>query len=110
MASMKRTNQLGIQKIVSETDCIMIKEAIEGDGFRLAQYGELIFEVKSLICSSFSSFYMKKKSYSSFSVKLSPREYNKVAHALASKGCNYPINTNLVWDDTPDELQAVMSL
>lgn len=32
MVAMKAANQLRIQKIVAETDCIMIKETIDGDG------------------------------------------------------------------------------
>jgi hypothetical protein len=78
LAGLKTASELGMTKVVVDTNSTMLVMALEGDTFSLAPAGGIIHEIKALIASSFVSF----------SVSYSPRVCNKVAHALAARRCN----------------------
>jgi hypothetical protein len=81
----------GINKIILETDSLMLKQALDNDSYRLAEAGGLIYQLKSLISESFSGY----------CCTCTPRLCNKVAHALAVEGslCNHGADVH--WDFTP---------
>jgi phosphotransferase system IIA component len=70
----------GIDKIILETDSLMLKQAMESDDYRFAEAGDYIYQLESLISGSFSNWLCM----------FVPRSCNKVAHALAAEGssCN----------------------
>lgn len=71
---------LGIGRLIAETDAKMVVQAITTSDYAAAAVGVLITEIKSLASSAFISFECSSKS----------RVCNRVAHELATLGdmCN----------------------
>lgn len=67
---------LGIGRLIIETDAAMVTNAILSDDSDLLPVGNLVAELKNVLRLNFIEF----------SVKYVPRECNKVAHALAAWG------------------------
>jgi hypothetical protein len=65
---------MGIARVVLETDALTVKNALEGDDYRLSTLGGLIAETKHLMASEFVSC----------KVRFCPRVCNRIAHELAS--------------------------
>ncbi|OEL35378.1 hypothetical protein BAE44_0003603, partial [Dichanthelium oligosanthes] len=59
----------------------------------------LIHEIKWLVSSSFIKF----------SVEYCPRVCNKVAHALAARGCKCSPNSDLYWDGMPVGMENLVA-
>ena len=79
---------LGIGRILVETDAQEVVRAIRYDDYHLLSVGNLIDEIKSLACSSFISFELVHVS----------RECNRAAHELAVLG--YLCNEGRSWSPT----------
>lgn len=92
LAGIKAASDRGMTKVEAETDSLMLKMAIEGREFSLAPAGGLIHEIKSIIPNCFMQF----------SVVFCPRVCNKVAHALAARGCKCSPIADLYWDGVPE--------
>jgi hypothetical protein len=82
-----------------ETDSILLKLALCSDSFALAPTGGLIHEIKSMLQTLFSSW---RSSYC-------PRECNRVAHAVAARGCSCPLDAVLVWDRAPTSVEDLVA-
>jgi hypothetical protein len=65
-----------VNNIILETDAQQVVWAIQGDAFKLAPVGGLVYELKDLVVENVASFI----------VKYVPRDCNRVAHELASIG------------------------
>lgn len=89
---------LGMANIQLESDSLTLIQALREENFRYAPLGGLLLEAKNIITSSFVSCQF---SYC-------PRECNKVADAIASIGCNSPLNTDLVWDGVPPGVEDLV--
>ena len=83
----KAASDRGMQKVIVETDSMLLKMATGGDNFALAPTGGLVHEIKATAASCFSSFDV-----------YCPRSCNKVAHALAAKGRMCPSNADMYWE------------
>lgn len=79
-AGLRMVASLGISRLHIETDATLVKEAVEGDEYRLSAMGGIVTEINYLLSSEllFSS------------INVCPRACNKVAHMLASIGCKNP--------------------
>ena len=81
----------GAERVIVETDSLVLKQALKNSTHWLAPTGGLICELQSLLAKSFSSFV----------VEYVPRLCNRVAHALAALGCKCPPSAGLRWESTP---------
>uniref|UniRef100_A0A0D9VE48 RNase H type-1 domain-containing protein n=1 Tax=Leersia perrieri TaxID=77586 RepID=A0A0D9VE48_9ORYZ len=88
MEGIKAAVQLGPRAFEVEVDAMLLDAALKTNSFELAQMGGIILEIKNLINFSFVSC----------SVSFCPRVCNRVAHALAEKGCNSARVSDLSWD------------
>jgi hypothetical protein len=81
----------GMDKVILETDSLMLKQALESEAYRFAEMGGYIYKLKSLVHGSFSSY----------RCNFVPRSCNRVAHTLAAEGglCNH--GDDVSWDFTP---------
>ena len=91
LAGVKAAVQLGISKIVLETDASLVKSAVESNEYRLSALGGVITELRLLLMSEFVEA----------RVQVCPRLCNKVADALATFGCNCPSDAQITWGDVP---------
>ena len=67
----------GMGHVIMKTDAMLVKFAMQNDGFRLSPLGGLIWEIKTMVACSFSSI----------SFDHCYRSCNRIAHALAAIGC-----------------------
>ena len=86
-------------QIVIETDSSMLRQALSSNDYRLAVSGGLIYELKHLISTCFSSI----------SIVYASRACKRVAHALAAKGCKCAPNIPILWDCTPDGVENLVA-
>jgi hypothetical protein len=91
--------EMGMQKLVIETDSLLLKMALESNSFALAPTGGLLYDIKCTLNDSVSSW----------SCSFCPRECNKVAHAMTAQGCKYPHGTVLNWIDTPSGVEDLVA-
>jgi hypothetical protein len=87
----KAAAEKGITNLILETDSMILKEALANDSYRLDEVGGLILELKHIIAGGFSSFIC---SYA-------PRNCNKEAHVLATKGSLLSDGGESRWESTP---------
>lgn len=99
LARATAASALGMCHVVLETDSMTLKQAMDTDDHRPAGMGGLICELKKLIGSSFISC----------SFVFTPRECNKVAHALAPLGCICPHNTVKQLDSMPPGMKDLVA-
>lgn len=98
-ASIEAAEELGIAKIVIETDSMLLKLALDSNSFALAATGGIIHEIKSMLNDSFVLW------NSSFC----PRECNRVAHAMPAQSCMCPRATTLCWSTTPRGVEDLIA-
>jgi len=77
LASLKAAVQLGIRRVVLETDASLVKAALEDDAYRLSAMSGITTELRLLLMTEFA--YSK--------VCVCPRSFNKVADAIAAYVC-----------------------
>ena len=91
LAGVKAAVQLGISKIVLETDASLVKSVVESNEYRFLTLGGVVTELRLLVMSEFVEA----------RVQVCPRLCNKVADALAAFGCNCPSDDQITWGDVP---------
>jgi hypothetical protein len=91
LAGVRAAGELGMSKVIIETDSMLARLALESNSFALALTGGVVYEIKSLMNLFFTSVV----------VSFCPRECNKVAHAVAALGCKCPQDIVLSWDGVP---------
>jgi hypothetical protein len=94
----KLAAELGVSRIILETDSLLLKQALDDSSYGLAVTGGLICEIQVLLATNFSSF----------RVMYAPRTCNRVAHALAAIGCKYPHGDVLSWEGTPTPIEDLV--
>ena len=87
----KAAVQLGIGRVILETDSLILKQALTDNSYRLSPVGGALCELKQLMVGSFLSCV----------VEYAPRVCNKVAHTLAAVGRSCVDESVLSWDSTP---------
>ncbi|KAL6136612.1 hypothetical protein ACLB2K_061907 [Fragaria x ananassa] len=78
LEGLKLAETLHISKIVFETDCLLLQQAVSQPDTDLSTLGTIIAEVKEFL-----------HQYADFRVLHVPREANRVAHILANHALNY---------------------
>ena len=91
--------EAGMGRVILETDAMLVKFALQNDSFRLSTLGGIIWDIKTLAASSFSSV----------SVIHCYHSCNRVAHELAALGCNSHAGTSLYWDSVPPEVVELVA-
>lgn len=99
LAGLKAASEKGMTKVMVDTDSTMLVMALKGSTFALAPAGGIIHDIKVLIESSFVFF----------SASYSPRVCNKVAQALAARGCNCSPDADLFWDGLPAGMETLVA-
>ncbi|TVU49312.1 hypothetical protein EJB05_00620, partial [Eragrostis curvula] len=82
---------LVIGNIILETDALKAQQAIETDAYRSTAVGILIEELKELLSLNFLNVV----------VQYTPRDCNRVAHALAALGCDCNLEDDPVLEVLP---------
>jgi hypothetical protein len=98
-AGVQAAEEMGMPRVVVETDSLLLKLALDSNSFALSQAGGIIHEIKSMLNVSFSSW---RSSYC-------PRECNRVAHAVAAQGCKCPPDTFHSWNGTPPGVEDLVA-
>ncbi|RLN13156.1 hypothetical protein C2845_PM09G10400 [Panicum miliaceum] len=89
----------GMSRVLLDTDSQLVKSALETNSFALAETGGIVYELECMIGSSFTDF----------KISNAPRDYNRVAHAVAALDCNCSNGTTLHWEDTLDGLEELVA-
>jgi hypothetical protein len=79
----RSASELGISKVIVETNSMLLKMALESNTFSLTPTGGIVFEIKSLM-----NMYFNVCSFSFYH-----RECNRVVRAIAPQGCKCPHET-----------------
>ncbi|RLM74831.1 hypothetical protein C2845_PM15G26430 [Panicum miliaceum] len=87
LVGLRAAGEMGMSNVIIETDSM------------LARLGGIVYEIKSLMNLFFTSVF----------VAYCPREYNKVAHAVAALGCKCPPSAVLSWDGTPSGIEDLVT-
>lgn len=80
----RKAAELGMTRVVIDTDSMLAKMALETDSFALAPTGGVVYECKCLMNLTFVSC----------GLSFCPRDCNKVAHAVTAHGCKCPHSTS----------------
>jgi len=99
LAGVMLAEEVGAERIVVETDSLVLKQALQNSTHRLASIGGVICEIQALLATSFSSFV----------IEYAPRSCNRVAHALAAIGCKCPPSAGLRWESTPTFVEDLVA-
>jgi ribonuclease HI len=100
LAGLKAAAQLGLHKIVMEVDASLIKDAVEGDNYRLSAMDGVITVLRLILLSEF----VEAK------VEVCPRICNRVADALAAYGCKYPSGDLVTWESIPHFVEGLVTI
>ena len=82
---------LGVQRVVFESDCQVLVNALKSKEFDVAEVGVLIREARSLCCASFESA----------EFTFCRRECNKVAHVLAQQAYRALVPLSIWTENAP---------
>ncbi|KAE8798197.1 hypothetical protein D1007_26488 [Hordeum vulgare] len=75
-AGLRLASELGVQKVVLETDALLLKEALEEEGVNFSCVGAVFDRLRTFIRSQFLGY----------KIEHCTRICNQVAHALAANG------------------------
>lgn len=78
IASLNQVAQLGIARVIMETDASIVKAALMTEDYRLSALGGLITKAKHVMMVDFEDCILS----------VCPESCIKVAHGLAALGCN----------------------
>jgi len=98
-AGLKAATQLGIRRIVLETDASLVITALEDDAYRLSAMSGITTELRLLLMTEFA--YSK--------VYVCPRSCNKGADAIAAYVCKCSSDMSITWDDVPHFLEDLVT-
>lgn len=90
---------LGATRVIIETDALMVVQAVKTNDYVLDEAGGLVRELKEALRFNFI-FY---------DVIHSPRNCNRVAHALAAWGCQSSVEDSPSVDVLPDCIQVLVA-
>lgn len=90
---------MGVTRVIVETDATMVKQAVQTDDYALDGVGGIVKELKEALHFNFV-FY---------DVVYSPRNCNKVAHALAALGYQSAVEDNPIVDVLPDCIRVLVA-
>jgi len=99
LAGVRAAGDLGISKVVVETDSMLAQLALTTSTFSLAPVGGIVYEIK----------YLMNLFFNSLQVVFCPRDCNRVAHAVAALGCKCPPDTVVSWDGMPPGLEDLVT-
>ncbi|CAO2192773.1 unnamed protein product [Urochloa humidicola] len=99
MAGVRAAIEEGMTNITLEMESLLLKQALEGDDYRLAEVGGNIYELKCLISGSFRRC----------SLSFVPRSCNKVAHEMAALGSLCPRGVIRNWNDVPNHVRDLVA-
>ena len=99
LAGVMLAGEMGVERIVVETDSLVLKQALMSSSHRLAPTGGLICETQCLLATNFSAF----------EIAYVPGSCNRVAHALAAIGCKCPSSAGLRWESTPTFVEDLVA-
>jgi ribonuclease HI len=91
LQALNRAADLGIQKVILETDAVMVVHAVNSSDFDLCSAGGLIWELKDMLINNFTSYV----------VVHNPRSCNSAAHSLAAQGVFLISGATPVQDSIP---------
>ena len=91
LAGLKAAVQLGIRRVVLETDASLVKAALEDDAYRLSTISGFTTELRLLLMTEFVSS----------KISVCSRSCNKVADAIAAFGCRGASDVPITWDFVP---------
>jgi ribonuclease HI len=92
-------SDLGIGKLILETDALNVQQAVQAKGFDTRPEGGLIEELKSLARSNFNAFVCN----------FLGRDGNRAAHALAGLGYSCIEGEALITSTIPDDVFVIVS-
>jgi ribonuclease HI len=92
-------SDLGIGKLILETDALNVQQAVQAKGFDTRPEGGLIEELKSLARSNFNAFVCN----------FLGRDGNRAAHALAALGYSCIEGEALITSTIPDDVFVIVS-
>lgn len=91
LQALQRASELGIQKVLLETDAMMVAQAVNSPAVDRSSASGLLWVLKeSLFCN-----------FSSSAIVYNPRSCNLVAHSLAALGAGLGPGTNPITDSIP---------
>jgi hypothetical protein len=92
--------ELGMGRIIIETDATLLKSALQSSEFDLARHGVLFREAKFLLLTNFLDY----------KVLYCKRKCNSVAHVLATAGASLLSGAVMLWhDDVPNFVSHVVA-
>lgn len=100
MEAVKLADQLGIGRVIFETDSLSLQQAIGSSSFDLSPFGHLFREIKFKMHTQFivAEIYHV------------PRKCNKPAHVLAALGAGLDHGTTHIWyDDYPVDVTCAVT-
>jgi len=87
-----RAIDLGVQKLILESDAMTVIQAINSSVFDQSSASGMLWELKECLSSNFTSCH----------VAYIPRSCNLVSHSLAALGASLSPGTNPIKDCTPN--------
>lgn len=93
-------SEIGIGRVVFETDCVILKHALANMSLDNASYGVLVREAR----------YLLRLNFIDYSVEYCPRDCNKPAHELASLGLGSVYGDHMLWlSDYPSSVTRLVA-
>ena len=99
LQGIQRAADLGVQRVILETDASMVAQAVKSTDYDRSSAGGLIWEMKDLLASNFASFV----------VNHIPRSCNLVADSLAALGASLSVGAVPVMDSIPICLRELVA-
>jgi ribonuclease HI len=99
MQGAKAAADLGMGKVILETDSLILVRAMMDNSYRLALIGGSILELQNFIADNFICS----------KVVYVPRICNKADHAIAELGRLCPQETDLAWNGLPNCIEAIVA-
>lgn len=100
LQALKYASEVGMLRVVLETDAFNLKSALVSSSFDSAPCGVIFRELRYMMITRFTDV----------RVSYCPRSCNRVAHKLASLGVRLQVGDVLVWHDTtPADVSALVA-
>jgi ribonuclease HI len=99
LQAIQRAADLGVQRVILETDASMVVQAVKSSDYNRSSAGGLIWEMNDLLASNFASF----------AVNHIPRSCNMVADSLAALGASLSVGAVPVMDSIPNCIRRLVA-